>query len=120
MKPNSSSAKPNSATAKPNSVSPWMPIRHAEGPNALPGTLNTADIVALQMVAAGEANPDQQKRAIRAIVVQIAQANDLSYRPDGMGGERDTAFAEGKRYVGLAIRKAVEVPLDVWTGKKGA
>lgn len=107
--------------SKPASFSPWAPIKFHEGPNPAPGTLNQADIVALHAVWNGEANPDQQKRALRVVVKQIAQAGDLSYRPDGMGGERDTAFAEGKRFVGLAILKAaVDVPLHVWTGKKGA
>lgn len=106
--------------SKPQPFSPWAPIKYHEGPNPAPGTLNQADIVALQAAWNGEATGEQQKRALRAIVRQIAQAGDLSYRPDGMGGERDTAFAEGKRFVGLAILKAAQdVPLHVWTGKTG-
>lgn len=105
--------------SKPQPFSPWAPIKYHEGPNPAPGTLNQADIVALHAAWNGDANPEQQKRALRAIVRQIAQAGDLSYRPDGMGGVNDMIFAEGKRFVGLAILKAaVDVPLHVWTGKQ--
>lgn len=101
----------------PKPYSPWAPVTYSEGPNPLPGTLNKADIVALQALSRGEADPDQQRRALAAIVVRIAKANDLSFLPDSHGGERDTAFAEGKRFVGLQVRKFVETPLHVLSGE---
>ena len=72
----------------------------------LPGVLHPSDVAALFAVSQGVANEDQQKRAIGAIH-KIAQTGDMSYRPDDMGGDRDTAFAEGKRYVGLQMAKLI-------------
>jgi len=75
----------------------WLPW---EWQSDLPGA------VAIQAVAAGEATEDQQKLAITTIVEKICDTYDLSYSPDS---ERDTAFAEGKRFVGLQIAKLTKL-----------
>lgn len=67
-----------------------------------------ADISAMQALARGDANPDQQERALRWIIEAAAGAYDMSYRP-GLEGERDTVFAEGRRFVGLAIVKLLKL-----------
>lgn len=38
---------------------------------------------------------------------------DLSYRP-GPGGERDTAFAEGRRFVGQQVLKLAKINTDAF------
>lgn len=78
-------------------ASPWMP------PDWKP-----VDISAFQALARGDATADQQKRALDYIIINIAGTYDLSYRPSS---DRDTAFAEGKRFVGLQIVKAVNLNL---------
>jgi hypothetical protein len=60
-----------------------------------------ADVTALQLLATGECPPDLQKRALDWII-QAAGTYDISFHPDG---DRATAFAEGKRFVGLQIVK---------------
>lgn len=55
----------------------------------------------MQALERGEADKDQQQRALQWIL-RASCIGDLSYRP---GSERDTAFAEGKRFVGLQIHK---------------
>lgn len=55
---------------------------------------------ALRALRAGTAEPDQQIKAIEFIVDVVCERNGMSYRP---GSDRDTAFAEGKRYVGNQI-----------------
>lgn len=67
-----------------------------------------ADVIAIQHVVLGSGSEAHQKRVIDLIINKIANSYDLSFRPDDMGGERATAFAEGKRYVGLQLIKLIK------------
>ena len=69
---------------------PWLPPDHDE-----------AVIYAFRAFVAGEANAGQQK-LLADYLKYITGLDDLSYRP---GSERDSAFAEGKRFVGLELFK---------------
>ena len=66
-----------------------------------------ADVSAIQALTRGEATPYQQKRALDWIITS-AGTYDVSYRPSS---DRDTAFAEGKRFVGLQVVKASKLNL---------
>ena len=59
------------------------------------------DIYALQALYRGEAPPDQQIRALKCIIEELAGADDMTFDPDN---DRNTCFAEGRRSVGRAIR----------------
>lgn len=72
-----------------------------------PADYEIADIGALQAVYHGEAEPHQQKRAIEWILNNACLMREVSYRPEGDGGYGDTAFAEGRRFVGLQISKLI-------------
>lgn len=74
---------------------PWMPADY-----------NDNVIWAVRAVQEGVASAGQQRLMWEWLMYLsgCVGAGDLSYRP-GEGGERDTAFAEGKRYVGLQVRK---------------
>lgn len=72
-----------------------------------PHPYELADATAIQAIANGTADSEQQRRALRWIV-ECADTYGLSYRP-GAGGDRDTAFAEGKRSVGLQLVKLVNL-----------
>lgn len=76
----------------------WLP------PDYLP-----ADATAIKALAAGTADPDQQKRALRWIIESAAGTYDLSYRPGGEDGRRDSDFAEGRRFVGSQIVKMLKI-----------
>lgn len=67
---------------------------------------------ALQALAAGIANEGQQQQALETIF-KIAALDDLSYTPDST---HDTAFAEGKRYVGLQVLKLVKLNSTIIQG----
>ncbi|MBV8473752.1 MAG: hypothetical protein JO107_14175 [Hyphomicrobiales bacterium] len=54
---------------------------------------------ALKGLAQGKANEGQQTLAVQWIVNELARYYDLSYRAN----ERDTAFAEGKRFCGAQL-----------------
>lgn len=73
----------------------------------IPPVWEPADISAIQALQRGDASPDQQRRALDYII-NLAGTYDLSYRPES---DRDTTFAEGKRFVGLQIVKALKINL---------
>ncbi len=96
---------------------PWKPVEVNETPVVGPGFLNKADAMAIKAMADGEATAEQQKRALDAIIYRVACTDDLSFRADDHGGERDGAFAEGKRYVGLQLKKLVATRIDILLGQ---
>lgn len=69
-----------------------------------------ADTMAIKALFAGNASEGQQKRALKWIIEQACGTYDLSFRP-GADGERETAFAEGKRHVGLQLVKHINGPV---------
>ena len=85
--------------------------RRAPRPRAWTPVDYTVQIArAVQAVARGDASEREQKMAMDWIIVQAAGAYELSFRSDGGdGGERETAFAEGRRFVGLQLVKLVNM-----------
>lgn len=65
-----------------------------------PSPCDKADIYAIKALAAGTANDMQQKRALDWILRIACGIGDTTYYPDS---ERDSAFASGKRFVGMEI-----------------
>ena len=66
------------------------------------------DLYSFQALQKGEANSDQQKHVLSYIINTICGTYDLSYRPTS---DRDTAFAEGKRFAGLQIVKMLNMDI---------
>jgi len=79
---------------------PWRPAGYED-----------ADAEAWQALARGAARPDQQKRALAWLIEKAAGTYDLSFRPGAQEGERDTVFAEGRRFVGLQIVKLLKLKI---------
>lgn len=67
-----------------------------------------ADVSAVQALANGIADAEQQKRALNWIIYKACHFDDLSYRPES---ERDTAFAEGSRFVALQVNAVLTTNL---------
>lgn len=61
---------------------------------------------AFKALEAGNANDIQQKQALDWLIHHICLTYDMSYRP---GDTHATAFAEGKRAVGLEIITMLKV-----------
>lgn len=72
------------------------------------------DGYAIQAVMQGRASEEQQRRAMVFIVNNICGTYDLSYRPTG---DRDTSFAEGKRFVGLQLVKFAQLNIALLRDK---
>jgi hypothetical protein len=86
------------------SPTPWLP---KPLPWASPDYTDDV-IAAIRQVEQGKANEAQQKlfwRYLMYVTSATEEFQDLSFRPDDRGGQRATDFAEGKRFVGLMIRK---------------
>jgi uncharacterized protein YycO len=82
-----------------NERNPWEQAPYTKG-----------DIVAIQALHNGNADADQQRRALDWIIYEVCKTYDLSYRPDS---DRDTVFAEGKRYCGNQIIHAIKLKVGL-------
>ncbi len=78
-----------------------------------PVNFSKSQVSALQALAAGIADERQQIRALDCILTSVCDLNGLSFRPNEAGGERATAFAEGKRFVALQLCKALKLNIDL-------
>lgn len=87
--------KPRTSWAAASSA-PWHPASYED-----------ADTAAIKALASGTASGPQQQRALDWIINRACATYDLSFRP-GADGERETAFAEGKRWVGLQVVKQIK------------
>ena len=67
--------------------------------------IEDADIFALQAMATGTANAGQQQRAYGYVVRALCETDRMSFWPGGEDGKRATDFAEGKRWVGVQLRR---------------
>lgn len=76
---------------------PWLPAAYTD-----------RDVGAIQALARGDADEAAQKHVLRYIVETLCSCYDMSFRPES---DRATAFAEGRRFVGLQIVKMMK--LDV-------
>ena len=84
----------------------------------IPAPWELADASAIQAMANGTANPEQQKRALKWIIEAAAGTYEMSYRPGGEDGRRDTDFAEGRRMVGNQIVKLIKANLAAMRRKE--
>ena len=60
----------------------------------------------IQALARGDAAPETQRAALDWIINSVCATYDLSYRPTS---DRDTTFAEGRRFVGLQLVKMIKL-----------
>lgn len=60
----------------------------------------------------GDCPPNLQQRAIKFIMWDLCGVRDLSFRPGGAEGARESDFAEGKRFIGLQIAKLLEMKVN--------
>jgi hypothetical protein len=67
--------------------------------------IDDADIFALQAIANGTASNAQQRRAYEYVIRALCETDRMTFWPGGEDGKRATDFAEGKRWVGLQLRR---------------
>lgn len=79
------------------------------GPVCFQAPWDYPDAAALQALARGEARPDQQRRALDWVVKTAAGTYQTSFVP---GAPDASAFAEGRRFVGLQVVKLLSLNLE--------
>lgn len=85
--------------SKPNKQPvPWTPAPY-----------EAADAAAIQALMSGEAEPEQQKRALRWIIEAAAGTYDQTFYPGAEEGRRNSDFAEGRRFVGNQVVKLTKL-----------
>lgn len=76
-------------------------------PAWVPPPYSHSDALALKATWDGEATPEQQRQALQWIIIHAGQYGEISYRSDKDGGDRETAFAEGRRFVAQQMQKLI-------------
>jgi hypothetical protein len=74
-----------------------------------------ADISAVQALNRGDANADQQRRAVEWILKQLAGVQGSTFHVD----PNASAFAEGRRYVGLKLAQALNLSMRDMLANEG-
>lgn len=85
-------------------------MRKPRTPSWTPARYDVRDIQAVQAVFNGVADAAQQRRALDWVINSAAETYELSFRSDADGGDRETAFSEGKRHVGMQVVKLINMP----------
>lgn len=75
-----------------------------------------ADAAALQALERGEANSDQQKRALSWIINNACMTYDFCDKPDN---ERLSAIFDGRRFAGIQIVKLIKINLSLMKKLEG-
>jgi len=88
--------------------------RRPQGGALTPAPWTDADAYAAKAVATGIANDAQQKRFMSWLINLAAQTYDVSFSPES---DRETSFAEGRRFVGLQVVKLLNMPAELIKGK---
>jgi hypothetical protein len=79
-------------------------------PAYLPPKWENRDVYALQCLSRGEAEPEQQKRALEWIINNACATYDWPWRP---GDQHETSVGCGRQFVGQQIIKLVNLNLEV-------
>ena len=66
-------------------------------------------VAAVQALVDGSATPQQQKDFMAWLVNQACATYDISFQ---LEGDRETAFAEGRRFVGTQVVKLSKLSLN--------
>lgn len=96
----------NTATPRKKPITPPSVIE--------PPAWELADASAIQALARGDANKEQQQRALNWIINSACDTYGLDYRTDA----RDHAFGSGRRFVGMQVVKLLKINIGALR-KKG-
>jgi hypothetical protein len=73
--------------------------------------VTAAEGMSIKALADGRATPDQQRRALAFIIERICRVDEPSFVLDQHGGDRASAYVEGRRSVGMTLRALLAVPV---------
>lgn len=71
-----------------------------------PPPLTSEIAYAVQALFAGKADGRQQEIFSRWLLIDVCRKDDIPWFPGGLAAERDSSFANGRRFVALQVLKA--------------
>lgn len=71
-----------------------------------------SEVAAIRALAEGGADEHQQRMAFGFILSRLCGVDAMSFWPGGEDGKRATDFAEGRRWVGIQLRRIVKLVPD--------
>lgn len=74
--------------------------------------LDEHNVWSVKLLAKGEASAEQQIAALEFILHKLAQTDNQSFVPNDMSGGQNTAFLEGRRFVGRELRRIILEPSE--------
>lgn len=83
-----------------------MTVKQKSPPPHLRCDYDIPVVAAAQAMAGGTATPDQQKQLLNWLINHAAGTYNQSFQESG---DRETVFAEGRRFVGLQIVKLLHL-----------
>jgi hypothetical protein len=86
----------------------WGMLQVAKTKPYTPVTYEAKHVRLIQALANGDATPEMQRDALRWIIEDVSAAYDMPY----YDGDRDTAFACGRQYVGKQLVKMTKLIPD--------
>lgn len=92
-------------------MKPPLPRKRSKAtrPWHFPDIEDDAEIYAIQALARGSANEYQQTLAWNFITKRLCETDRMPFWPGGEDGRRATDFAAGKQWVGLQLRKILNL-----------
>jgi len=82
----------------------------------MPPEYEVADVVAMQALAGGTADEDQQKRVLEWLISKCCRTHDFPFMPSG---DRETCLMLGRQFSGQQIVKLLHLNPAALTGKRG-
>lgn len=80
-----------------------------------PAEYELVDVTSIQALASGQADAQQQMRALKWIIEKAADVYGLGWHP---GGPHDAAFVAGRRNAGLQVVKIIHLNVSVLRKKE--
>ncbi|MGA0595611.1 hypothetical protein [Enterovirga sp. CN4-39] len=74
--------------------------------------LDEKTVYAVKALAKGEASGTDQIKAVEFILHALSGADNQSFVPNDASGGQNTAFLEGRRFVGRELRRIIITPSE--------
>ena len=78
-----------------------------------PPKISSDLVYAVKALFAGKANEHQQGLFTQWLIAEACKKDDMPWFPGGLEGDRDTSFANGRRFVALQVVKALNMPAEL-------
>ena len=78
-----------------------------------PPKLSSEIVYAVKALFNGKANEREQGIFTQWLIAEVCRKDDMPWFPGGLEGDRDTSFANGRRFVALSVLKPLNMPPEM-------